>query len=346
MFEEATIRAIETLPNGFNDPKYLAAGALVIAGGVAFDQLKQKKEQQLASEALPIADPETAEYAQINNRRSRLVERVSYYSAVAFASLACFQLADPYQSNPHEKGGASFVINADNTSDTVDMAEGNHQVSRLSASIDGSIAAAKTNAVPMVFELAGDIPKLADTVNSNSSDINHTKARIDSLLNYSFQNGNSLGEAVDNVLTVQGNLPNDIIIEASAMNSTSQSEIEQAKADIKVNYPNDSIYAVVVGNSNPTQQIGAEVLSSPVDLSSFQETLGRNNVYSATDANQVETAIDSILSSNHVDEGESPIELMSLDLATVVAGLLAALAVKRRLSGVFKSTKRDNTESK
>lgn len=340
MIEEATLHTNNILFNGFNEPKYLIAAGIVLGGGVALDIVKNKREEQLAELASPLADPEQAEQAEINNRHSRFVEKASYYGAVALASLAFVQLASPFKTNPREKGATTLVMNVNNTADSQDMTANNGlPVSRIQASITGSLEAASQSSSPTAFIVSANGANLVDSTPATNKNLVRTNNRIDNYLNSDFRNGDKLAEGVSDALTAEGNQPNDIIIEASYLSQDNLTSLEADKRDLRSKYPNDKIYAVVEGNSNNSQAIGAVNLGSPVDLSSFQQVLGQANVLSATSTQKIKNDILSIENRSHIIDGKEPIDYIDFNLGTALMALLATGAMKRRLSGMFRLRK-------
>ena len=338
--------ALEGIPSGFNRP-----GMLLIAGGVAVaGALLDKHKDDLETEALvsnaadalapQLADPWAARAAEVGNHRTRFREKAGYYGAVALASLAFVQAAGPFRSHARVKGAATFVENVNNTADTQDMvgAQGN-TVTRLVASIDGSLAAAQTDEVPTAFILTGSDSAPVDSTPASGKNLKQTRTRINQHLNSDFRNGDELAAGISDALTAQGNNPNDIILVASALNADNQAAISTYQAKIKKEYPNDKLFAIVVGNSNKGQDIGAETLNAPVDVSSFQEALGKQNVMAASSVNEVRADASKIIAATRTIHEKQSINYVDLSLGFLTGAIVAAVAVRRRLSGLFKLRK-------
>lgn len=340
MFEEATIKAIAEIPSGgFNSPEYLAVAAGVIGLATALDIYKQRKEALLLqdNESTRIADTEQAEAAKINNRRTLIRDRAMYWGAVAFSSLCFIQLAGPMKADPKVKGEVTNVENVNTSTNTEDVMNfGGHPVSRLVATINGSVDAASVYHMPTTYILTGANALLAGSEPANFTHPNKLINQITSNITPSFRNGDSLIEGVEDATRTTSSKANDIIIESSALSADEVSQLQNIKHNLKNINPNDNISAVVVGNTTGSQAIGVETLTSPVDLSSFQEALGKNNVLSATSISQVAKDIVQLADQAHAEESNQPINYLGFNLGSLIASGLAIGAFWRRLSGLKK----------
>ena len=139
-------------------------------------------------------------------------------------------------------------------------------------------------------------------------------------------------------------MPNSIVMISSALSSADLVNTRANIASIKQYYPKDKIYAVVVGDTTGSQQIGAVTVSSPVDVSSFQQLLGSQNVKSASSTQAVTKDVLDFINNQQAKENKKPINYIDFNLGTILGGLLAAAAVRRRLAGITK-LKKLNTES-
>jgi len=330
------LQAAELIPSGFNVPEYLALAGAIAVGGIYLDrrkeQLDNELEQSLGEDEarLGVADPFIAEQTGLDNRRTRLAERVGYYAAIAGATFAVVQFgAQPFNSHSRAKADGTVVIDAADAANVTDMQGG---VSRLQASVDGSTAAAAQDKVPFTFILAGSYPKT----------VGPTKQKINAAITPSFQNGDSLsnsmgGNSVADALS--GPQPNDIIIVGSAVNPGDVAGIQAVEKQVKSSTSKDTLSAVVVGSTNSTNQIGIATVDAPVNVQSFRNLLGASNVKTATTTAGVQDAITGILNHAEASESKQP-NHDAEDLAILAAALGLVLAAGRRLSGITKLSKR------
>ena len=340
--------AAENLPSGFTDPKYIGAAALATGVAVALDRFKSRHDIDSTTEtAVPIADPESAEHARIDNKWSRLRDIGAYYLAIGFTTLVAVQAAGPYGSKESRSGGAAIIINANTSADSADMTAPNgSSTTRLDASIEGSIGAASKDNVQTSFILSGGTSLLADNTPATHKNLTQIRSKIYKDLKYNFRNGEA--SIADSVIeapkTLDSTMPNSIVMISSALSSADLVNTRANIASIKQYYPKDKIYAVVVGDTTGSQQIGAVTVSSPVDVSSFQQLLGSQNVKSASSTQAVTKDVLDFINNQQAKENKKPINYIDFNLGTILGGLLAAAAVRRRLAGITK-LKKLNTES-
>jgi len=333
MTNEAFIKAAEILPSGFNQPSILVAATAVAAGAIALDRYKARLDSKLTGEdSLAIADPESAEQANLNNRRSAFRNRANYYLASLLATTGLIQLAGPYSSHEKIKGEeASIVINSDLTANTTDIAGGK---SRLQASVDGVLNAVSTLDMPVSIILSGNNAALAVTMPPNDANTKQADKKINAVLsNSGFRNGNSLSTAVSNGLNVGTEPEKDVIVIDSSLSNQDQTGILAAESSINSTHAKDSIDAIVVGNSTSSQAIGAVELSSPVELASFRSVLGPNNIKTAGSTLAVQKDIESFVGNSNIIEQKNSIEYLD-ELALVLAAAFSVLGVQRRLAGI------------
>jgi hypothetical protein len=328
------LQAAELIPSGFNVPEYLALAGAIAVGGIYLDrrkgQLDNELEQSLDGDEarLGLADPFIAETTGLDNRRTRLAERVGYYAAIAGATFAVVQFgAQPFNSHSRAKANATVVIDAGDAANVTDMQGG---ISRLQASVDGSLAAKSQDKAPFSFILAGSYPKT----------VVGTKQAINKAITPSFQNGDSLansnspgGDSVADALS--GPQPNDIIIIGSAVNPGDVAGIQAVEKQVKSSSSKDTLSAVVVGSTNTTNQIGIATVNAPVNVQSFRSLLGSSNVKTATTTAGVQDAITGILNHAKASENKQP-NNDAEDVAILAAAVLALVAAGRRLSGITK----------
>jgi hypothetical protein len=333
MHEEVIIKAAEIIPSGFTSPYLLGAAGAFAAGAVALDMYKARNETRVINDlATPLADPEQAEFAKVDNRRTRTRSRAAYYAGVAFISACVIQVAAPFTTHTREKGTASIVINADLTANSPDMQDGAAHDTRLDASVRGSLEAAATDNVPTSFVLSGISGQLV--ASTPSTGVKQIQKKINQSLGSTFRDGEDLSGAVGQALSAQGTEPNTIVVVASALTPKDTSGIAAAEATLQPGHAPYKLYGVVVGNTQGSQQIGAETLTSPVDLSSFQEFLGKANVQSAASVAQVEQDIKKVIGKDQTVEHKHPLDVIDLDLGSVLGGILASMALFRRLAGI------------
>ena len=330
------LQVAELIPSGVNVPEYLALAGAIAVGGIYFDrrkeQLDNELEQNLGEDEvrLGLADPFIAEKTGLDNRRTRLAERAGYYAAIAGATFAVVQFgAQPFNSHSRAKADGTVVIDAADAANVTDMQGG---VSRLQASVDGSVAAKSQDKVPFTFILAGSYPKT----------VMGTKQAINKAITPSFQNGDSLsnsrgGNSVADALS--GPQPNDIIIVGSAVNPADVAGLQAVEKQVKSSTSKDTLSAVVVGSTNSTNQIGIATVNAPVDVQSFRSLLGASNVKTATTTAGVQDAITGILNHAQASETKQP-NHDAEDLAILAAALGLVVAAGRRLSGITKLSKR------
>lgn len=337
-------QAIELLHPALQNPELAVLAVSTAVGGVAVDVFKKHQEAKLDREqqadALPFADQEVGAAVTQANKRTRRIERLGHYAAIGFASLLLMQEAGPYTTQSDAKGNASIVMNAGNSADVKDMKNSDGIVSRLDASIEGVTQAAEHNAVPFSFVMVGANAQVVDSTPGHHKDLKRTKHRIEAALNPTFRNGQKLADGAEQALPLSGERPNNIILVASNMSNNDESKLRALKLRIKKQYPEDNLYAVVVGQGEGQYSVGNEQLDSPVDPQSFEKVLGADHVQTAQSPDEIEKAITKV--TDRIEVTKTKHDMHGYENLAILIGLLgAATAAYRRASGsgIVKSMK-------
>lgn len=335
--------AVPALPH-MERPAYLAAGTAVAAAGIAADVIVSKYNQHREDRSVPIADPEIAEIAQIDGRKTRRLGRLGYYAAVGLAAFAVADQSSPYTTTSKAHGRVTPIILGTYEADAADMKTpgGAPPRSRLEASIDGVLASAKDNNVPYSFILVGDHAQTVDTVPANHKDLKQTRERFNAPLHNSalnsaeFRNADGqLADGVTQALSLGDAGPNKIVLIAANIKPDDAQNLRALKKEIKRYYPEDSLSAIAVGQGEAKYHVATAVQTSATDVQSFEQVLGKGHVQTAASAAEIEQDVNHVADQVQVTEKRQDKHIFET-LAWVSAALGAAVAVRRRFSGILK----------
>jgi hypothetical protein len=325
-----------TIPS-FSRPVFLVGSAAVITAGVVAEIMVRRNEKRIQKTAVPFADPEIAQQVKLNGRRTRIAERLAWYTALAATTLGFAHVAEPHTDKSEFRGSGSVLIGAGYSADAKDMENGDERATRFQAAINGALAAAEKNEVPFSITLTGSTVRNVDELPAQDKDIERARERIQANLDPEFRNGKGeMGTAVRQSLA--SSIPdrvNNIIMVASNLQDEEVTQIKGLQRQMKKDYPESRLKAVVVGQGEGKYRVGADILTTPTSTGEFEDLLGVGSVHPAKSADEVESAINDIINETQVVEKKQPFGLFR-DGFTVSALVLIGLAGFRRNWGRLK----------
>jgi hypothetical protein len=336
---QTAIAAIDVMP--VERPLYLAGAVALAFAGTGLDLVKTRLEKKFTrdlaeNQGLKIAAPAEAEDLEKTAKRTAFRNGLAYYAGATAAAFGLVHAAGPYTDHSELKDAATIVINAGNDSEPEDMKGFNGQpTTRLVATIEGSLAAAKANKAPFSFVINGDTSRAVDSTPATNKDLKRTIYRINQALTYQMRNGSaSQTSGAEEALPLAPEKSNNIILATSKIDPKDKASFKELILRIRREHPEDKVRVVVVGNGIGNYQVGTTSLTSPTDKQSFIELLGEKNVKTAESSQQVKDDIHAFMGESEVIEHRSPINTYGY-VAIGSALLTIGLVAKRRLSGIF-----------
>lgn len=315
----------------FNKPALLVGSLVVAVAGVATEAWALKNEKQVQENGVPFADPDIAKQARLKGAYTRWTERAAWYTAMVATTLAFAHAADPYTEKSELKGSGSVLIGAGYSADVKDMLSGDDQVTRLQASAEGVLSAAKEIEMPFSIALTGSTVRTVDKLPAEHKDIERSQDRIRTALTPGFRNGSGqMGAGVrESMAATEPGTTNNIIMVASDLKTEESIEIKKLQKQIEKKYPESRIKAVVVGRGEGEYRVGTETLTSSTNIGGFEDLLGADNVHAAESAEEVESAINDIVNETQTVEQKQPTDIFRNGFIASTLALIGLAGFRR-----------------
>lgn len=332
-----TIGAI--IPSGFQDPAMAGIGTAVIGFGVGANIIMNRYQKRIEDNSLPLADPDQGDLVKKELGRTKLINKVMYFGAVALAAATSFQMAQPFSYGPEKAVQDSIVVSAGSSSLIKDTIDHNQ---RLVDEVNGSLFAAETSSIPVYLTLSGSsvLPLGVVDKQTSNSQFNEKIKTAEGIFNpfssTSFTSGETLSNGLQAAITNGGQKSNTIELVTSSFNTN---DAQNLQAIANGASKQDKIDAIVVGDPQ-TQSIVTN---------DYAKVLGKNHVIQANSEAQIKKALQTDFATNGKQVPSKHEVHTPEDIAYVSAGLLALLAIKRRFSGAGqlisnKFTRRNSNE--
>jgi hypothetical protein len=325
-------------------PAYAAAAVGVFVVGAAAERLYSHVENR--QKAVPLADPEVAQAARVNGRRTRVFNTAAYYAASAMLAFGVAKESLPYGAHSAANGTISVVLDGTNLGDIEDMTDDGKPTTRLQASIDGALDSAERNKVPFAFVVDGYWSQLADSTPAEGKDLDNTRGLINRTLTSSDSQGNSfrnsnpaMSPGVKGALKLANTGPNKIVVIGASLSNADAKTLTQISKELPAKYEEDSLNAVVLGRGAGKINVGGQTASSDTDVKSFTDVLGRNHVQTAQSVEEVAKAIDKVVKKVEVTDVRKRKDIFN-KLFNASALLLGGIVASRKLSDLASVLKR------